>query len=158
RSVVTRRPVGPGRSRSSRGDARLVRRIGAETVAVEGAVDVFEGGDDLFAARRVTVLSQFAVSVVVFQPDELGEELFTAGNQALALGSLRLGIVRPAGHPDSTNDDGRYQAQGNPTRYRTVMWKVFECQHDWLAGPYPPSGTGNEGLTRGSHVLLRGKL
>src|SRR5262245_64843076 len=99
RSVVTRRPVGPGRSRWSRGNARMIRRIGAETVVVEGAVDMFEGGDDLFAARGVTVLSHLAIAVVVLQPDELGEQFFTARNQALALGSLRLRVVRPARHP-----------------------------------------------------------
>ena len=55
---------------------------------------MFERGDELFAARRVSALVGAALMVVALEPDEVAEQLLPASHETLLLGGARVSVGR----------------------------------------------------------------
>src|SRR6266446_9299653 len=70
----------------SRGEAGATERLGARVVAVERAVNVFEGGDELLATGHVALLFDASRPVVQLQADQFIEQPGAAGDQRFSIG------------------------------------------------------------------------
>src|SRR4029453_8368658 len=124
-------------------------------VAVQGAVDVFQRCDQLLASSLVSSLIDAIRSSIVFESNELGEQLVPPHDEALALRRPRIAARSAVRQPYPAKDDETGERQRSPPGHGAVMWQVRERKIDRLSSRDGASGRGDERFARGGHFLLR---